>query len=112
MGPRNLNPASQVGNLGGPFPSRPVNPLQLQQNYPAAVGRPQTLLAPNQQRGTNLSFASGRPASGASGQQQIYDPFSPTSVSTVPLQGGNPAKTRNQDSDPEYDDLMASVGVI
>ncbi|XP_057508671.1 LOW QUALITY PROTEIN: uncharacterized protein LOC130791522 [Actinidia eriantha] len=112
MGPRNLNPASQVGNLGGPFPSRPGNPLQLQQNYPAVVGRPQTLLAPNQQLGTNLSFASGRPASGASGQQQIYDPFSPTSVSTVPLQGGNLAKTRNQDSDPEYEDLMASVGVI
>ncbi|GFZ12969.1 RNA-binding KH domain-containing protein [Actinidia rufa] len=110
MGLRNLNPVSQVGNLGGPFPPRPGNPLQLQQNYPAAVGRPQTLLASNQQLGTNLSFASGRPASGASGQQQIYDPFSPTSVSTVPLQGGNPAKTRNQESS-EYEDLMASVGV-
>lgn len=93
---------------------------QLQQNYLSAVGRPQSHLAPNQQQlGSNLPSASssGRPAAASSspGAQQNYDPFSPTSISTAPLQGqgqgGNPLKARKQESDPEYDDLMASVGV-
>ncbi|XP_028076535.1 extensin isoform X2 [Camellia sinensis] len=125
MGHRKLNPSPHVGNMGGgpgPFPRRPGNPVQqqLQQNYLSAVGRPQSHLAPNQQQlGSNLPSASssGRPAAASSspGAQQNYDPFSPTSISTVPLQGqgqgGNPLKTRKQESDPEYDDLMASVGV-
>ncbi|GMP91988.1 hypothetical protein CsSME_00042418 [Camellia sinensis var. sinensis] len=125
MGHRKLNPSPHVGNMGGgpgPFPRRPGNPVQqqLQQNYLSAVGRPQSHLAPNQQQlGSNLPSASssGRPAAASSspGAQQNYDPFSPTSISTAPLQGqgqgGNPLKTRKQESDPEYDDLMASVGV-
>ncbi|KAL6953551.1 hypothetical protein U1Q18_045144 [Sarracenia purpurea var. burkii] len=111
MGPRNLNPPPQTANLSRPFPPRPGNPLQVQPSYPASVGRPQRLLSPHQQLGSNPSLASVRPASGASGVQQIYDPFSPTSASTLPIQGGNPAKLRNQESDPEYEDLMASVGV-
>ncbi|CAL5428593.1 unnamed protein product [Camellia sinensis] len=125
MGHRKLNPSPHVGNTGGrpgPFPRRPGNPVQqqLQQNYLSAVGRPQSHLAPNQQQlGSNLPSASssGRPAAASSspGAQQNYDPFSPTSISTAPLQGqgqgGNPLKTRKQESDPEYDDLMASVGV-
>lgn len=126
MGHRKLNPAPHVGNMGGgpgPFPPRPGNPVQqqqLQQNYLSAVGRPQSHLAPNQQQlGSNLPSASssGRPAAASSspGAQQNYDPFSPTSISTAPLQGqgqgGNPLKARKQENDPEYDDLMASVGV-
>ncbi|CAL5354215.1 unnamed protein product [Camellia sinensis] len=125
MGHRKLNASPHVGNMGGgpgPFPRRPGNPVQqqLRQNYLSAVGRPQSHLAPNQQQlGSNLPSASssGRPAAASSspGAQQNYDPFSPTSISTAPLQGqgqgGNPLKTRKQESDPEYDDLMASVGV-
>ncbi|XAR60447.1 hypothetical protein NMG60_11033833 [Bertholletia excelsa] len=108
MGPRNLNSAPFVPNAGGgAYPSRTGNPPQLQQNYP---GWRQSPLAPSQQPGNKLSFASPRPVS-SPGTPQIYDPFSPTSVSAGPLQGGNPAKMRKQENDPEYEDLMASVGV-
>uniref|UniRef100_A0A5B6ZQT4 Putative extensin n=1 Tax=Davidia involucrata TaxID=16924 RepID=A0A5B6ZQT4_DAVIN len=110
IGPGNFSPAPQMANSACPFPLRLGNPMLLQQTYPAATARPQNLLAPNQQFSTNLS-TSGKPVSSPSGAQQIYDPFSPTSASLVPQQGGIPAKVRKQESDPEYEDLMASVGV-
>lgn len=60
----------------------------------------------NQQSG----YVAGRPVSSPARGNQIYDPFSPTSISSAPQQqGGRPV--RKQDADAEYEDLMASVGV-
>uniref|UniRef100_A0A2P2M8W4 Uncharacterized protein MANES_15G105700 n=3 Tax=Rhizophora mucronata TaxID=61149 RepID=A0A2P2M8W4_RHIMU len=102
MGARNFSLAPQLSSLAGPFPPRPGNPLQLQQNFPAPTLLV-NLMAPNQQP--------NRPASSLGGQQ-IYDPFSPTSISIAPQQqGGGLAKGGKQENDPEYEDLMASVGV-
>lgn len=89
MGLRNLNP--------NPFPPRPGFPLQIPPNFQAAGVR-----QPNQHR-SGLAFGPG--------SQQIYDPFSPTSATAAAIQGGAVAKLRRQESDPEYEDLMASVGV-
>lgn len=86
---RSFSPGQQL-----PFPPRPV------QNFPATLNNrpPQGYVSPNQHFNSNHQpFPSGG--------QQIYDPFSPTSVPKVG--GGNPPK----ESDPEYEDLMASVGV-
>ncbi|KAL3347259.1 hypothetical protein AABB24_021108 [Solanum stoloniferum] len=102
MQPMNFRPAP---NHVGSFPPR-VNSMPLQQNNPNAMLRPQNFEAPN-----NVFFRHGRPASGSSGAHQIYDPFSPTSVPRHPCPGGNPAIAEKQESDPEYEDLMASVGV-
>ncbi|KDP44349.1 hypothetical protein JCGZ_19216 [Jatropha curcas] len=105
--PRNFNPTQQLPDLAGPFPPRPGNPLQIRQNFPAPITPRANFMAPSQQSSKNLHFASG-PA----GQQQIYDPFSPTSVPIMhQQQGGNVIKGRKQEPDPEYEDLMASVGV-
>ena len=111
-GPGNFNPVRQISNLpGGPFPPRPGNAMQLNQNFPARPGNPS---APNQLFGS-MPFAPPKPGSGPHGVVQIYDPFSPTSVPHPPQQqqqqGGNLEKVRKQENDPEYDDLMASVGV-
>lgn len=102
MQPMNFRPAP---NHVGSFPPR-VNSMPLQQNNPNAMLRPQNFEAPN-----NVFFRHGRPASGSSGAHQIYDPFSPTSVPRHPHPGGNPAMAEKQENDPEYEDLMASVGV-
>ncbi|XP_059430259.1 uncharacterized protein LOC132163899 [Corylus avellana] len=85
MAPRSFSPAPQMPSLPGPMVPRSGNPLQLQQNYPART-RPEILLAPNQQFGNTFSFASSKPPSN-SGGQQIYDPFSPTSVPTSKADG-------------------------
>lgn len=98
MPPNSLGPQMGLRNLNQtPFPPRPGTPLQISPNFQATGGRP-----PNQHR--------GGPAFGP-GLQQIYDPFSPTSVSAAAIQGGAVPKLRKQESDPEYEDLMASVGV-
>jgi splicing factor 1 len=86
MSPRSFSPAPQMPSLPGPMVPRPGNPLQLQQNYPARTTRPDIHLAPNQQFGNTFSFASSKPPSN-SGGQQIYDPFSPTSVPTSKADG-------------------------
>lgn len=53
------------------------------------------------------------PASVRANSNQIYDPFSPTSIAS--RQGGDRAKSgvesQQQEADAEYEDLMASVGV-
>ncbi|XP_031492106.1 uncharacterized protein LOC116258834 [Nymphaea colorata] len=119
-GPRLLNQAlqrappgiggSQSLNMPPPLPlhgSLPVRPGNLQQirNTPVPMNQP-------------AGFAvMSRPTSGNHGYtsnvNQIYDPFSPTSIPSQ--QGGNAAKSgvesRQQDTDAEYEDLMASVGV-
>lgn len=102
MQPMNFRPAP---NHVGSFPPR-VTSMPLQQNNPNAMLRPQNFEAPN-----SVFFRHGRPASLPSGAHQIYDPFSPTSVPRHPHPGGNPAMSEKQETDPEYEDLMASVGV-
>ncbi|XP_022890671.1 splicing factor 1-like isoform X2 [Olea europaea var. sylvestris] len=101
--PRNFNPAYPIVHSVRPFPPRAGNPMHHQQNYPSGATRPQRFMAPHQHFGNNP----GRPHSGA---QQTYDPFSPTSVSFNPHMGGGTAKMQKE-SDPEYEDLMSSVGV-
>ncbi|XP_050218790.1 leucine-rich repeat extensin-like protein 5 isoform X2 [Mercurialis annua] len=78
---RNFSPTPQLPNLGGSFLLRPANPLQGQKNYPAPTSLG-NFMAPNQHSGKITSFAS--PPLG----QQIYDPFSPTSVPVMPQQQG------------------------
>lgn len=111
MGMRNYSPGPQVMNLAGPFVLRPGNPMQLQQNYLPMATRPRGHLSPNQQFNGGLPFPSGNQASNSFAGQQNYDPFSPTYVPLRPQLGANPLQPRKQESDPEYEDLMASVGV-
>ncbi|KAL2940757.1 Splicing factor-like protein 1 [Bienertia sinuspersici] len=98
MGPRHLGSAALGPNSGGPFPPRGGHSVQYQQSYPAPpLNRP----------GGNFS-ANLRPS--PSGRPQVYDPFSPTSISAAQPQGNNTGNANKQD-DPDYEDLMASVGV-
>ncbi|XP_021278549.1 splicing factor 1 [Herrania umbratica] len=111
-GLRNFVPSPQTPNMAGPFPSRPGHPLQLQQHYPALPTRPGNFMSPNPGFAGGVFLHSNRPASGHATGHQVYDPFAPTSVPLVSQQqGGGKAKARKQESDPEYEDLMASVGV-
>ncbi|KAG9136329.1 hypothetical protein Leryth_003892 [Lithospermum erythrorhizon] len=88
MQPRNFSLGPAGVNPSGPFPPR-GNQMQFQPR-------------------NNMPMYPGRP----SGAQQVYDPFSPTSLSFNPqLKGGLRPKVQRQESDPEYEDLMASVGV-
>ncbi|GAV65889.1 KH_1 domain-containing protein [Cephalotus follicularis] len=102
MGPRTFTPANNMPNVVGPFTPRPGNPMQ---------GRQENLMAPNQRFSSSHPFASSMSPSLHYERQQIYDPFSPTSVSIASQQQGGNFAVRNQENDPEYDDLMASVGV-
>lgn len=107
--PRNFNSAPPFVNADGV--PRAGGPMQIQQNYPASATRPHSFLAPNQQFNSNISFQpAARPGSRSSGVQQVYDPFSP-SVSLNTQLSNNRGNTQKQESDPEYEDLMASVGV-
>lgn len=99
MRPPNFLSAPQVPNPRGHLPIRPGNQL-------LPTNRPGSLMVQNQQSG----YVAGRPVSSPSGGNQIYDPFSPTSIPSGPQQqGGRPV--RKQETDAEYEDLMASVGV-
>lgn len=107
--PRNFTSAPPHISSAGLNP-RGGGPTQIQQNYPPA-GRPQGFVAPNQQFNSNISFRpAGRPVSGPSGTQ-VYDPFSPTSAALNPQLDSNRVNMEKQENDPEYEDLMASVGV-
>ncbi|OMO80939.1 hypothetical protein CCACVL1_12688 [Corchorus capsularis] len=112
MGLRNFGPSPQSPNMVGPFPPRPGHPSQLQQHYPAPPMRPGNFMPPNPRFDSSPFPRSNRPMSGHAMGQQVYDPFSPTSAPIVPQQQGRgKPKARKQESDPEYEDLMASVGV-
>ncbi|XP_073024738.1 uncharacterized protein [Primulina eburnea] len=104
MQPRNLAPPHIIGNSAGPFPPRAANPINSipQSHSPAAT--PHRFPSPHPHFGNDP----GKPFSG--GTQLTYDPFSPTSASLNPQMSGNAAKLHNE-IDPEYEDLMASVGV-
>lgn len=103
MQPRNFIP-HPLGNPSGPFPLRPGSQIHIQENHGV---RPQRLPPPHQHFGNHHH---GRPFSNSSGVQQTYDPFSPTSVPRNPQMGGNTVRVHGE-NDPEYEDLMASVGV-
>ncbi|MCD7465012.1 hypothetical protein HAX54_000404 [Datura stramonium] len=96
---------NQISQSGPPMSldfARPAGPLP-QFRHPTFS---------NQELGSNnVFFRHGRASSSSSAAHQIYDPFSPTSVPRHPHPGGNPAMAEKQESDPEYEDLMASVGV-
>ncbi|XWS73438.1 hypothetical protein CRYUN_Cryun02cG0128800 [Craigia yunnanensis] len=112
MGFRNFLPSPQTPNMAGPFPSRLGYSLQRPQHYPSLPTRPGNFTSPNPRFASSLFPQFSRPTSGHSTGKQVYDPFSPTSVPAVPQhQGGGKAKENKQESDPEYEDLMASVGV-
>lgn len=104
MQPRIFTPPHVIGNQAGPFPPRAANQINSipQSRSPGAT--PQRFPSPRPHFGNY----SGKPFSG--GTQQTYDPFAPTSVPLNPPMGGNAAKVHNE-TDPEYEDLMASVGV-
>nr|XP_043613278.1 branchpoint-bridging protein isoform X2 [Erigeron canadensis] len=103
MGSRQFGPGP--GSPAGTFPPRPG---QAQQNHSSMGFRPQNLAPMNQHFRGNAPYSMGRlQGSNLSVRQQVYDPFSPTAVPSKP----NLQSSRKQDSDPEYDDLMASVGV-
>lgn len=92
-------------NMAGPFSPRLRNSIQHQLNYPAPPSRPGNYRMPNPHFTT-------RSVSPRFRGQQPYDPFSRGSVPIAPQQkGGNPPNPRKQENDPEYEDLMASVGV-
>lgn len=112
MGLRNFAPPPRTHNMAGPFPSMPGHSLQRPQHYPALPTRPGNFTSPNPRFASNHFPQFGRPTSGHSTGKQVYDPFSPTSDPVVPQhQEGGHAKGKKQESDPEYEDFMASVGV-
>ncbi|KAL9246313.1 hypothetical protein vseg_019863 [Gypsophila vaccaria] len=94
MGFRNHGPVPHFQNSAGPLPPRAGPTSHFQQSH----NRPGGMFGGNQH-------------SGPSGRPQFYDPFRPSSLPAAQSQGGNPNRARKQDSDPEYEDLMASVGV-
>ncbi|KAF8398540.1 hypothetical protein HHK36_017470 [Tetracentron sinense] len=112
MGSRSFSSALQMPHLAGSLPPRSPNPMQMLQIQLAPTSRPGNLMVLNHPINNSPSFASGKPPSSPSGGYQVYDPFSPTSISSAPLQqADDSAKGRKQENDPEYEDLMASVGV-
>ncbi|KAF6149365.1 hypothetical protein GIB67_016903 [Kingdonia uniflora] len=92
------------------FPSQIGNPAQMQQNL---VGRVASIGPQIRQGGISVPHQNYNHLPFPSGVNQVYDPFSPTSVSSAPplKQGKNPVKARKQENDPEYEDLMESVGM-
>ncbi|KAI4345347.1 hypothetical protein L6164_012478 [Bauhinia variegata] len=73
---RNFMPAPQMPNLPSPqFPR--AGSIHVRQNYPPHKLLPDITLPSNQKFGNNQPMAPGKPAYPA---DQIYDPFSPTSI--------------------------------
>lgn len=103
MQPRNFIPPGPIRNPNAPFFPMQGNQMQ---NHPIRAIRPPTGPGPHQQFGNHPGNAFG----GASGVQQTYDPFSPSSAPFNSQMGNNAGRARSE-ADPEYEDLMASVGV-
>ncbi|KAG6436483.1 hypothetical protein SASPL_101383 [Salvia splendens] len=91
MPPRNFAP-HPISNTLGPFPPRLENHL----------ARPPRFPTPHQHF--------GNPPRRPFPSHQVYDPFAPTAVPFNSQMGSNGARMPSE-SDPEYEDLMASVGV-
>ncbi|CAN1335838.1 Branchpoint-bridging protein [Linum perenne] len=97
---RTQGPQMMSRNMGPPMSG---SQLQHQPGYPMQMNMPREFRDSIQQPRPNFAFASSRPG-GNLGRQQVYDPFSP-SASQQPGMG------RKADNDPEYEDLMASMGL-
>ncbi|PIN10962.1 Splicing factor 1/branch point binding protein (RRM superfamily) [Handroanthus impetiginosus] len=104
--PRNFIPPHPINNSSGPFPPRPGSQMHIQENHHPGAIRSQRVPTPHQHFGNHP----GRPFFNSSVTQQVYDPFSPTTASFNAQMGGN-ARRVHGESDPEYEDLMESVGV-
>lgn len=100
MPPRNFAP-HPMNNSVGPLPPRQMHS---QENH---LAHPPRFSTPHQHFGNHPA----RPFMGPRGSHQVYDPFSPTAVPFNPQMGGGNAARMPGESDPEYEDLMASVGV-
>ncbi|XP_072968127.1 uncharacterized protein [Typha angustifolia] len=111
IGPPSFDSSSLPANLLNTSPARPVQFVQPYQNR-SSLNRSNSLMIPNQHLGGNPhGYVAGKISSGPGGNQ-IYDPFSPTSISIAPRkQGDDSLIVRKPDADPEYEDLMASVGL-
>ncbi|KAL0918407.1 hypothetical protein M5K25_010413 [Dendrobium thyrsiflorum] len=104
--------AAQAPNPSGSMPAYPAN-FQQVHRLPH-VSRPAgSFTIPNQQLGDKpTGLAPGNVQNTTPGGNQIYDPFSPTASSAPPHQGANnPSNIKKPETDAEYEDLMASVGV-
>ncbi|KAL6519669.1 hypothetical protein OROHE_017359 [Orobanche hederae] len=103
MQPRNIVLTQHINNTPGAFSTRPGPLMQIPENH---LRPQQRFLSPHQGFGNYP----GRPFSRPSGGPQVYDPFSPTSVPFDSQMSGTASRVHGE-SDPEYEDLMASVGV-
>ncbi|XP_010935503.1 uncharacterized protein [Elaeis guineensis] len=107
MGPPSFSIAPAASSLPDNMSAHLMNFMQPHQNPLPPVNRPSGIMI----GGNSPGFMAGK-ISSSPGGSQIYDPFSPTSISSAStMQGGDPVKIRKPESDAEYEDLMASVGV-
>lgn len=101
-----------AANPGPAFPSRPRNFMEPQQMYRGQMAPRDIHPLPNHHFRPNPSFGGPYNRAHGPGELQVYDPFSPTSVANMrPRQEDNSGTVRRRENDPEYEDLMASVGV-
>ncbi|KAK4790787.1 hypothetical protein SAY86_031200 [Trapa natans] len=110
MGEMNSGPSTRLPYLGqSTFPLGPGSAMEPRRSLRPPMNQPDMHFPPSQQFNRNLPFIRPRPGTR---EQQIYDPFSPTSAANMPQRhGDNSSNTKRRDNDPEYEDLMASVGV-
>lgn len=110
MGDMNSGPPARLQYLGpSAFPSGPGNMIEPRRMFRPPMNQADMFLPPRQQFNHNLPFS--RPGLGPR-EQQIYDPFSPTSAANMPQRHGDSSSSgKRRENDPEYEDLMASVGV-
>lgn len=110
MGEMNSGPTARSPYLGqSAFPMGPGNPMEPRRIFRLPMNQADMHLPPSQQFNRTLPFV--RPGPG-NREPQIYDPFSPTSASNMPRHhGDNSSGIKRRENDPEYEDLMASVGV-
>ncbi|WOK94102.1 hypothetical protein Cni_G02804 [Canna indica] len=95
------------------IPSMPGQPfIQTSPNQLHPANRPINSMVPVQQLGGKPpGYVTGVISSNVGGGQ-IYDPFSPTSVTSTPRKAeDNRMNVRKSETDSEYEDFMASVGV-
>ncbi|KAL6506566.1 hypothetical protein OROGR_024747 [Orobanche gracilis] len=102
MHPWNTVPTQHINNSSGAFSTRPGHRMQIPENH---LRSQQRFLSPHQDFGDYPRRPFSIPSSGP----QVYDPFSPTSAPFNSQMGGTDRV--HGESDPEYEDLMASVGV-
>ncbi|THU48991.1 hypothetical protein C4D60_Mb06t04860 [Musa balbisiana] len=110
MGPGFSSAAQSSNPPRMPAWSMPI--IQTSQNQLRPANRPNSPAVPMQQLGANHPGYMAGVASSNAGGNQIYDPFSPTSVSSAPRKAEeNHTNMRKTETDAEYEDLMTSVGV-